>query len=69
MARTKQRARTSESAITLEYLRELHELQIEWIHKIEVGPAAPKWHVVDAAQDCESVLVDAMVIIMGIMMP
>lgn len=66
MARIKQRARTSESAITLEYLRELHDLHSAWIHHSEEGPSAPKWHVVDAARDRESVIVDAMGIIMGI---
>ena len=66
MARIKQRARTSESAITLEYLRELHDLHSAWMHHSEAGPNAPKWHVVDAARDSQSVVVEALGIIMSI---
>jgi len=47
-------------------LRELHDLHSAWMQQSEAGPAAPKWHVVDAARDSQSVVVEALGIIMGI---
>ena len=64
--RIKARARISESAITLEYLQQLHDLHNEWIDKDNAEPGAPKWHTIDASKDRESVLVDAMGTIKGI---
>ena len=67
MERVRERDRVSESAITVPYLQQLHDLHNDWIAKDATEEEAPEWFFIDAAQETPAVFADAMMHIMGIL--
>ena len=67
MERIRARARASESAITMQYLQQLHDLHNDWIAHDASDAEAPDWFFVDAAQEAPAVFADAMMHIIRIL--
>lgn len=67
MERVQKRGRASESAITMEYLQQIHELHHDWISADATDEDAPEWLFIDAAEETPGVFSEAMVHVMGLL--
>ena len=67
MERVQKRDRASESAITMAYLQQIHELHNDWIAADATDEDAPEWLFIDAAEETPGVFSEAMVHVMGLL--
>ena len=67
MERVRKRDRASESAITMPYLQQIHDLHNDWIAKDATDEEAPEWLFIDAAEETPRVFSEAMVHVMGLL--
>lgn len=67
MERVQKRGHASESAITMAYLQQIHELHNDWIAADATDEDAPEWLFIDAAEETPGVFSEAMVHVMGLL--
>lgn len=67
MTRIQSRARDSESAISMAYLKTLHDLHGDWMYSETIQESSIDWHIIDAEQGKADVLAQASKIIIEIL--